>query len=208
MIPRKLRLSARAAAFGTLCACGQVQWQVYDCRARIEREAVNRRQREQETAKHTSAHDDRHSVPVRSSAGPARAVSSAEDLPSKTIRFGVGTQNIMDGCRLDGLLGTLTTAQVTDFLDILCIQENVLTPRENFHNHADRIAHHLGYRPPHNDKLGVSQATRLYCCHRHHEAPRLATIYDSAKLKLVGSALIRLPLLDPVPCVELPAGNS
>ena len=127
----------------------------------------------------------------------------------------VGSQNIMDGCLLLPLLDDFERAGIGRAVDVLCVQENVLTPRaagpgggsgSGSSHHAGRIAlamarhsadgNHPQAQPqpqPH------AQPHRQFVCHRCEEAPRLATIYDGEKLRLVASCLIELPLLDPIP---------
>jgi hypothetical protein len=86
----------------------------------------------------------------------------------------------MDGLWLDGLLPLYAGLQAIaspGIVGMLCIQEHQL-------GHADRIAGALGP------------------CYRstfEPAAPRLATIYDSRRLRLVSSRVIDLPRLSEVP---------
>ena len=108
----------------------------------------------------------------------------------------VGSMNIMDGCRLSGLLQNFTAGsgpqQPAAVLDVLCLQENVvrgqikdgrLAPTVEG-GHAGALAAVMG-----------GARTGRFACHTDAAAPRLVTVYDTAKLELVGEALIELPLL-------------
>ena len=89
----------------------------------------------------------------------------------------VGTLNIMDGCRLQGLMAELQAGGAARAVDVLCVQENVLTPEiEPGSHHAARIAAAMG-QPAEGERAGQ----RCFACHRCEEAPRLATIYDTVR---------------------------
>ena len=110
----------------------------------------------------------------------------------------VGTQNIMDGCRLNGLVAEFAAAEIMGLVDVLCVQENVLTPGCLGGHHAGRIAALL----PCGDDSKTQRLPNLrrFRCHRHQEAPRLATIYDADMFCITATGLIELPLLSPIPC--------
>lgn len=121
----------------------------------------------------------------------------------------MATQNIMDGCLLLPLIDEFERAGIARAVDVLCVQENVLTPEPSrgaalpaASHHAARIADAMR-RQAARDRRGQPQQQQLpqrrFVCHRCEDAPRLCTIYDAGRLRLESSCLIPLPLLDPVP---------
>jgi len=103
----------------------------------------------------------------------------------------VGTLNIMDGCRLQGLMAELQAGGAARAVDVLCVQENVLTPEvEPGSHHAARIAAAMG-----QPAEGGRAAQRCFACHRCEEAPRLATIYDAVRTLPSPNRLLPLSLL-------------
>ena len=123
----------------------------------------------------------------------------------------MATQNIMDGCLLLPLIDEFERAGIARAVDVLCVQENVLTPETSrgaasptASHHAARIAGAMRRQAARDRQGGQQQQQqqlpqRRFVCHRCEDAPRLCTIYDAERLRLESSCLITLPLLDPVP---------
>eukprot|EP01049_Picozoa_sp_SAG25_P013210 SAG25_NODE_1983_length_2060_cov_1.345232_2_plen_374_part_00 len=215
------RASALAATTATT-ATMYIQLQVHRCRSQLQKETAQRQVDDQMAGLPVPACDaacdqiqqtNQRCARVELALGyAARPVKRRGALPR---RLTIATQNIMDGCCLDSLIDEMLESQVVDVVDVLCVQENVITPRGKGGHHAGRLAWHLNHCCRSTERLqdgtdsdgsvdNLLCTRRQYHCHYHPEAPRLATVYDASQLDVVHSVLIRLPVLSPIPCAQRP----
>ncbi len=210
------------------CGLAYVQWETSRCRAAIDAAAATnwgqptaqpQRQQQRRQLLLQLAALDRRLAAVEKSLGSAPAGGGVQRR-GRSAAFGaarvtVATQNIMDGCLLLPLIDEFERAGIARAVDVLCVQENVLTPENRVgvgsstasnNHHAARIAAAMrrqssGGRQFDQTLPGQQQPPqqRRFVCHRCEDAPRLCTVYDANRLRLESSCLISLPLLDPVP---------
>lgn len=101
---------------------------------------------------------------------------AADIESSKNSTIGVGTHNIMDGIKLQGLLKHYASASRVEGLNIVCVQEDVQEVCT-----SQILANAMG---------------SYYSVDVRKNAPRLATIYDSERLVLKRSFTLKLPRLE------------